>query len=160
MKFNQQLSEYMEVLSCSAKDICAISGISPASFSRYKNGGHVPEFGTKTFENLCKAISKLAKDKGIEIGNVSKAFIECEDFVATDKELLRQNFNTLISALDINLSQLSQYINYDTSAIFRIRNGSRKPGDVDQFASSVASFVAREMGNGSSNSCCSGIDWL
>ena len=145
MKFNQQLSEYMEVLSCSAKDICAISGISPASFSRYKNGGHVPELGTKTFENLCKAISKLAKDKGIEIGDVSKAFIECEDFVATDKELLRQNFNTLISALDINLSQLSQYINYDTSAIFRIRNGSRKPGDVDQFASSVASFVAREM---------------
>lgn len=120
MKFNQQLNEYMEVLSCSAKDICNISGISPASFSRYKNGGHVPELGTKSFKNLCKAISKLAKDKGIEIGNVSKAFIECEDFVAADKELLRQNFNTLISALDINLSQLSQYINYDTSAIFKL----------------------------------------
>lgn len=79
-------------------------------------------------------------------GRVCKSiFLACDDFVATDKEVLRQNFNTMIAALNINLARLSQYTNYDTSAIFRIRNGSRRPGDAEQFAAAVASYVAREM---------------
>lgn len=40
---------------------------------------------------------------------------------------------------------MCQYTNYDASAIFRIRNGSRKPGDAERFASAVASFVTRTM---------------
>lgn len=43
MKFREKLNEYMERLSCSAKDLCTLSGISAASFSRYKNGERVPE---------------------------------------------------------------------------------------------------------------------
>lgn len=81
----------------------------------------------------------------ITANSVRESFIACEDVVSTDKELLRQNFNTLLIVLNINLSQLSQYTNYDPSAIFRIRTGTRNPGDAEQFASAVASFVAREM---------------
>lgn len=40
---------------------------------------------------------------------------------------------------------MCQYTNYDASAVFRIRNGSRKPGDAERFASAVASFVTRTM---------------
>ena len=149
MKFREKLNEYMERLSCSAKDLCALSGISTASFSRYKNGERVPEISTDSFEKLCGAIAKIAEQKkvpDISPDSVKEAFIACEDFNATDKETLRQNFNTLISELNINLTRLSQYTNYDTSAIFRIRTGSRRPGDAEQFASAVASFVSREMG--------------
>lgn len=149
MKFREKLNEYMERLSCSAKDLCALSGISTASFSRYKNGERVPEIGTDSFEKLCGAIAKIAEQKkvpDISPDSVKEAFIACEDFNATDKETLRQNFNTLISELNINLARLSQYTNYDTSAIFRIRTGSRRPGDAEQFASAVASFASREMG--------------
>ena len=138
----------MEQLSCSAKDICNLSGISASSFSRYRNGERVPELGTKSFEGLCSAMAEIAAYKGmpgITADAVKESFAACEDFVAADKELLRQNFNALIAALNINLTRLSQYTNYDTSAIFRIRNGSRRPGDSGQFASAVASFVAQEM---------------
>ncbi len=148
MKFSVKLNEYLEQLSCSAKELCALSGISASSFSRYKNGERVPEFGTKSFEMLCGAIVEMAAEKGmadITLDSVKESFIVCEDFIATDKEQLRQNFNALIAALNINMASLCQYTNYDTSAIFRIRNGSRKPGDSEQFASAMASFVAREM---------------
>ena len=148
MKFSEKLNEYTERLSCSAKDICSLSGISAASFSRYKSGDRVPEFSAKSFENLCSAIAEIAAKKNmpdITADSVKESFLACDDFVSTDKEVLRQNLNALIAALNINLAKLSQHINYDTSAIFRIRNGSRKPGDIDQFASAVASFVAREM---------------
>ena len=148
MKFSEKLNEYIVQLSCTAKDICNLSGISTASFSRYRNGERVPKLGTKHFDGLCSALSQLAAEKevpGITADTVKEAFVNCDDFIATDKELLRKNFNTLLSALNVNLTQLCQYINYDASAIFRIRNGSRRPGDADQFAGAVASFVAREM---------------
>ena len=148
MKFSEKLNAYMEQLSCSAKDICNLSGISAASFSRYRKGERVPELGTKPFENLCNAIAQIAVQKNmpdITADSVKESFLDCDDFSSADKEVLRQNFNTMISALGINLTRLSQYTNYDTSAIFRIRNGSRNPGDAERFAASVASFVAREM---------------
>ena len=148
MKFSEKLNEYITQLSCTAKDICTLSGISTASFSRYRNGERVPELGTKHFDGLCSALSQIAAEKdvpGITADTVKEVFVNCDDFIATDKELLRKNFNTLLSALNVNLTQLCQYINYDASAIFRIRNGSRRPGDADQFAGAVASFVAREM---------------
>ena len=148
MKFSEKLNDYIEQLSCTGKDICNLSGISAASFSRYRNGERVPELGTKSFENLCCALAQISAQKGklqITADAVKKAFVSCDDFVSTDKELLRKHFNTLLSALNVNLTQLCQYTNYDASAIFRIRNGSRKPGDAERFASAVASFVTRTM---------------
>ncbi len=148
MKFSEKLNAYMEQLSCPARELSNLSGISGASFSRYKSGERVPEFGTKPFENLCSAIAQIAERKNIPditTDSVKESFLTCDDFASADKEVLRQNFNTMIAALNINLSRLSQSINYDTSAIFRIRNGSRKPGDAERFAAAVASFVAREM---------------
>ena len=148
MKFSEKLNDYIEQLSCTGKDICNLSGISAASFSRYRNGERVPELGTKPFENLCCALAQISAQKGelqITADAVKKAFVSCDDFVSTDKELLRKNVNTLLSALNVNLTQLCQYTNYDASAVFRIRNGSRKPGDAERFASAVASFVTRTM---------------
>lgn len=148
MKFSEKLNDYIEQLSCTGKDICNLSGISAASLSRYRNGERVPELGTKPFEDLCCALAQISAQKGelqITADSVKKAFVSCDDFVSTDKELLRKNFNTLLSALNVNLTQLCQYTNYDASAIFRIRNGSRKPGDAERFASAVASFVTRTM---------------
>ncbi|UKI20399.1 MAG: hypothetical protein L6V89_04530 [Oscillospiraceae bacterium] len=83
--------------------------------------------------------------QGITAASVKQSFIECEDFISADRESLRKNFNTLITALNINLTRLCQYTNYDPSAIFRIRSGSRNPGDCEQFASGIAAFTAREM---------------
>ena len=148
MKFSEQLNEYISQLSCTAREVCSLSGISAASFSRYKNGERVPELGTQAFEGLCRALGEIAAQRGapdITAESVREAFTTCEDFVAADKEQLRRNFNTLVTALDVNLARLCQYTNYDPSAIFRIRTGSRKPGDADQFATAVASFVSREM---------------
>lgn len=148
MKFSEKLNDYIEQLSCTGKDICNLSGISAASFSRYRNGERVPELGTKPFEDLCCALAQISAQKGelqITADAVKKAFVSCDDFVSTDRELLRKNFNTLLSTLNVNLTQLCQYTNYDASAIFRIRNGSRKPGDAERFASAVASFVTRTM---------------
>ena len=148
MTFSEQLNDYMEQLACSARELGDQGGISAASLSRYRSGARVPALGTKAFENLCSAIARLAAKNNlpeITTDAVKAAFLACEDFAGADKEALRQNFNALLSVLPINLSQLCQYTNYDASAIFRIRNGTRKPADADRFAAAVASFVTREL---------------
>ena len=65
MNFSDQLHAYMKALSCSARDICDASGISAASFSRYKNGERIPELGTKAFDGLCDAIAGIAAQKSM-----------------------------------------------------------------------------------------------
>ncbi len=108
----------------------------------------MPEFGTKNFEGLCIGIAQIAKQKGfgdITPETVKDSFCLCSDFDSTDKVLLRNNFNTLISTLDININRLCKYINYDVSTVFRIRNGTRKPADSENFASAIASFIAAEI---------------
>lgn len=148
MKFNEQLNTYISQISCTAKELCALSGISQATLSRYRNCERIPESDSSAFEELCSAIAEIAAEKeiqGITAASVKQSFIECEDFISADRESLRKNFNTLITALNINLTRLCQYINYDPSAIFRIRSGSRNPGDCEQFASGIAAFTAREM---------------
>lgn len=148
MKFCDKLNEYIETLSCTSKELCELSGISEATFSRYKRGERVPEIGTDAFENLCTAVSESAKRRereDITARSVRESFISCEDFVSADKEILRQNFNALIASLGINLTKLCRATNYDVSTVFRIRSGTRRPADPGQFADAIASFVAQEF---------------
>ena len=147
MKFCEKLNEYIALLSCTAKELCAASGISEATLSRYRSGERVPELGTKSFDGLCIGIAQIAESKAsdLTLEKIREDFCSCSDFDSTDKELLRRNFNTLISALNININRMCRYINYDVSTVFRIRNGTRNPADFDSFSSAVASFVAEDM---------------
>ena len=88
MKFSEKLNVYIDELSCSARDICSLSGISAASFSRYRNSERVPAMGTKSFDGLCDAIAGLAAQKNlpdITPDSVRESFMACDDFIATDK---------------------------------------------------------------------------
>lgn len=148
MKFNEKLNEYIEILGCTAKDISGISGLSEATISRYRAGRRVPETDAEAFEQLCKALAVLAagKQRGdISEDSVKASFLDCTDLITTDRELLRENFNTLISVLDINIARLCRHINYDMSTIFRFRSGQRQPSEPTKFASAVAGYVSREM---------------
>ena len=142
MKFSEKLNAYIEKSDCTAKDFCTRAGISPATLSRYRSGERVPEVNGDAFSGLCSAIAEYTNS---DPENVREEFIGCEDVVSADREQLRQNLNLLISVMDINVSKLCKYINYDVSTLFRFRNGTRRPSDPEQFASAVATFVADEF---------------
>ena len=148
MKFCEQLGKYIEQLSCTAKELCELSGISPSTFSRYRSGERIPEIDTVAFDGLCNALEAVAREKGygdMTRENIKRAFLDCEDVIPADRESMRQNFNTLISALDINIKRMCNEINYDVSTVFRIRNGTRKPADPERFVAAIAGFTAREL---------------
>lgn len=148
MKFNEKLNEYIDILDCTAKELSRNSGISTATISRYRNGERVPEINSDALNHLCSAIAQTAKQKQIKeitYDSVIESFLNCSDIVTINKENLRQNFNTLISVLNINISKLCRDTNYDVSTVFRFRNGSRQPSDPIKFADSIASYVSKKM---------------
>lgn len=145
MEFNQMLNKYIETVNCTAKDISVISKISTATISRYRSGDRIPEVNTEIFENLCNALAIIAKNKNIEKltkDSIINNFLKCPNVRTTDKKHLRENLNTLLSVLNISIAKLCKYTNYDTSTIFRIRNGTRQPSEPDKFATRIATCIA------------------
>ena len=147
MKFCDKLNEYIETLDCTARELSELSGISAATVSRYRSGERLPDAESEAFSSIVNALAAIAENKEIALGaeEIRSQLLACDGLVSADKEQLRLNFNTLISVLDINISKLCRSTNYDSSTIFRFRNGSRRPADPEQFAEAVASFVAREI---------------
>lgn len=119
MKFNERLNDYIEIINCTAKDLCEISGLSASTISRYRSGERVPEINSDALERICEAIVILAENKqpNITKKSVIDSFLECDDVSTADREQLRKNFNTLLSVMNINVSKLCKYINYDSSTI-------------------------------------------
>lgn len=147
MKFHEQLNEYIQRIDCTAKELSDASGLSPATLSRYRSGERVPEIDAKAFRQLTAAIVQIAEKKQIpEITTdlVAEGFRSCSDIVAVNREQLCRNFDVLLSLLNINISKLCQSINYDSSTIFRFRNGTRQPADPAKFAAAVARYIVYE----------------
>lgn len=153
MNYCEKLNEYIEMLNCTAKEISDAAGLSAATLSRYRSGERIPEINSDAFNNICKAIAVMSQNKHIDENitekSVAESFLQCSDIIASDKEQLRQKLNTLISVMNLNLTKLCRYTNYEVSAMFRIRSGSRKPSDPAKFAADIARFVAREMNSDS-----------
>ena len=157
MKFCDKLNEYIETLECTAKELSTLSGISTATVSRYRSGERLPDAESEAFSSLINALAGIAESKKIALSaeEIRAQLLACDGLALVDKEQLRLNFNTLISVLDINISKLCRSTNYDSSTIFRFRDGSRRPADPEQFAEAVV-FLCDKGDKFSRRSCRAG----
>ena len=64
-------------------------------------------------------------------------------------EYFIENYNALISALGINMKELSSATNFDTSYRYRVRSGQRRPKDLDAFSESFSRFVVTRYNDSS-----------
>lgn len=149
MDFKDKLNEYIARLGCTAKDLAESSNLSAATLSRYRSGERIPD--REQLASLIDGIIKLAEQKdaaGFSAESVEKELLAlCSDTQDFDYEKLRSNFNTLLTVLSVNVSELSRSINYDASHISRIRNGQRLPADPQKFAADISKFIVRRYVN-------------
>lgn len=114
MNYCEKLNEYIEMLNCTAKEISEASGLSSATLSRYRSGERIPEINSEAFNNICRAIAVISRNKHIDESitenSVAESFLECSDIIASDKELLRQKLNMMISAMSINITNVRSKI--------------------------------------------------
>lgn len=148
MRFCQQLNAWMVLTGCRASELCARAGITAPSLSRYRSGERTPGRDSAAMDGLCRALSALAEEKGVP-GLTEHAlragFLACEEYADYRRTHLRENFNTLVEVMELSVSRLCRYANYDPSTIFRFRSGARQPAEPERFAQAVAAYVSQEL---------------
>lgn len=63
MKLNEQLNHTIQEINCTAKELSDITGLSPASISRYRTGERIPS--TDQLNKLIDGLVLLAQNKKI-----------------------------------------------------------------------------------------------
>ena len=134
MEFSELLNQIIERTGCTAKELSEISGISPASLSRYRSGERMPEY--EQMQKLLQGLKNLIKERGvsdIDEEALQASFTEYMTEVSFDYEQFTERLNMLLSALEINMTDLARSLNFDASYLSRIRQGQRRPSDRDGF---------------------------
>ncbi|MGN1357938.1 MAG: hypothetical protein ACI4WU_01085 [Bacilli bacterium] len=150
INFSQKLNEYIKILKCTAKELSKTTGLSPSVISRYRQGERTPKYQSKQLEALINGLSILAKEKNIKNMNEPTIRKDLEESLNKNKynfEIFRKNLNTLINTLNINVADISRYINYDASYISKIRTGNRKPQNINNFANAICNFISKYYNN-------------
>ena len=143
MKFDEQLNEYINTLNILSKELSIKSNLSASIISKYRKGERKPKIDSPQFQNLVSGLYILAHEKNINLNkeDISNSLKKSIEPHYIDFEIFRRNFNYLVSKLDINLSTLAGNINYDSSFISRIKNGKRKPSDLDSFIEKLVDYI-------------------
>ena len=143
MNFSDKLNTYLDLLDCSAKDICRVSNLSPTIVSRYLNGKRTPRLQSDYFYSIVDAICDIAKEKNIKLNKdeVLLDLTKCIESGNIDYTTFSINFNTLLTDLSINTVDFAKSLGYDASFISKIKNRTRKPADIDYFINQVGDYI-------------------
>ena len=144
MDFKTLLNNYLDILNCSSSELAKYSNISSSIISRYKTGDRTPKLDSDIIKKIIAGIVEIAKVKCIDnitTQSVTYDFRKVLDDNEIDLILLKDNLNTLIDCLNINISELSRYLRYDPSFLSKIRYGLRKPADTISFINKTCNFI-------------------
>ena len=143
MTFSKQLNKYIEQLNCSSQDLVTASGLSSTVISRYRKGERSPSLKSKHLDQLVNGLYTISctKNIGLDKEDIYNTLSNSLNDINIEFEQLSKNFNSIVSALDINIVDLARFIGYDASFLSRIRNGNRKPAKPQDFIESVCNFV-------------------
>ena len=151
MEFNEKFNYYLETYNITLNDIHKESNISLSVLSRYKSGSRTPKIDSEQFKNIVDAIYKILKKNKIAI---IKEDIE-NDLSSTLKKIVpneyfSDNLNSLINVLNINANSLAKYMSIDSSYLSKIRNNTRRPLNLEDFISSISSYVVSKYNDDNS----------
>lgn len=144
MKFNDYLNQYIEMLDCSAKELADACGLSSAVISRYRSGERVPAADSSHLDKLVAGLSELFKARNDP--DMTDAKIRAQLTLAISQEQIDfenfvSNFDSLCTALSINMKTLAQASSFDVSYLYRVRSGQRHPSDLNAFCSNLCRYI-------------------
>lgn len=145
MAFNDELNKYIEIVDCTSAELAASADLSTSLISRYRSGKRIPKTDSQQFYQLVEGLLKVYRNKGLELDreDLEKVFRKAIYSETIDFDIFHNNFNRLIHLLDINISKFAAEINYDASFISRIKSGTRKPADLNQFSEEFCNYIIK-----------------
>ena len=143
------IGNYINQYGFTAKALSEKSGISASSLSRIKNAKGTVSLSSEELSALANAVEALTEgEKTADI--VISTVKSCDNYSSEKSSIVLNNLNSLISFLNINVSELAKSLNFDPSYLSRIRSGERKPADAVDFALGVSRFAVKKCVEASS----------
>lgn len=146
MEFKDKFNELLNKLNCTSRKLSVESGISESVISRYRSGERTPKSDSKQIKKIIEALYNVSlEQKSLKYTrkDIEKILINSlKEQNPFDYDSLSKNLNELILALNINISDMSKYIVFDSSHISRIRYGKTKPSDPLEFSTRVSNYIA------------------
>lgn len=145
MDFGKELTNYMEMLDCSTKELCEESDISYSLLNRYINNKRIPKQDSKYLEKLISGLYAISIKKNIKIDKqtISSTLKKTitNDSINIDFDTFVENFITLQNTLNITNVELSKAVGYDSSFISRIKKKERKPTNIESFVNKLTLYI-------------------
>lgn len=145
MDFSELLEKYISELDCTSLELSEASGVSQPVLSRCRKGTRIPKPDSALLVKLSHGIAEMSKEKGIAIAE-DEVFAKMQENCtpkAMAGTVLGENFNTLVSKLNISLTALADFSSFNLSYLYRIRSGERKPHKADKLRESLCKYIAR-----------------
>ena len=146
MEFKDKFNEILRDLNCTSRRLSVESGISESVISRYRSGERTPKSDSEQIKKITEALYNVSLEQ--KSSKYTKKIIKeilidsLKERNPFDYDSLSKNLNELILALNINISDMSKYIVFDSSHISRIRYGKTKPSDPLEFSTRVSNYIA------------------
>ena len=119
MEFSNILNKYIAILNCTAKELSEESKIDRTLISKYRNGQRKPKADSLQLDNLITGIYNISINKGINL-NIEIIKKELESSLTINEinfEVFRNNFNFIISELNISIMDFASKYDIDTSFV-------------------------------------------
>lgn len=144
MTFSEQLTEYINKLECTVKDLAKASNLTQATVSRYKTGERTPPIESDSITKLTKGILFLSKKKDLSLNKkeVFNSLMNCLYETTYNYETFSDKFDSISNALSINIAKLAEYMNFDKSYLYRVRRNMRRPHDLNAFNKSLCDYIS------------------
>ena len=146
MSFCEKLNHYIEMISCSGREIAEHAKLSPTVISRYRKGERLPLADSIHLQKLAEGLASLAKEKGLEELNQEVIYESLHQEILAgrpEKIFLNDKFDKLLEDLQINVSKMASSLHYDSSYLSKIRTGKRNPSDQEVFIKDVCGYIVR-----------------
>lgn len=144
MIFCEKLSQYIEELSCTGRELAQNSGLSEAVISRYRKGERVPSPDSIQLKKLAEGIALTARDQGIQDLDKREVFQVLYEALVQEEHtgiFFHEKLDQMIRDLDINVSKMAASLHYDASYISKVRTGKRIPSNPEEFVEGICGYI-------------------
>jgi transcriptional regulator with XRE-family HTH domain len=152
MEFSELLNYYMTLLNCTAKELSEYSNLSPQVISRYRSGNRKPAKESPQLIALADGFFQIAQEKGehrIASEELIEEFKQALSSSIPNIEDFSKKFNLLLETVNVNMKNLSSFLHLDLSFLYKIRQGQRKPYNINDFSALISKYIAQHHASAS-----------
>lgn len=145
MDFQTLFNQHIKELKLTTKELSEYTGLSPSTISRYRHGERTPLINSPQYTVLLQCLAEQGKELGLsgfEKENLQELY---ESILLKDEDHYQsflKKFQLLLDHPAISIKELASTLTYDISYLYKIKNGQRRPQNLENFIEAISDYTS------------------